>query len=511
MAYKTFAAIDVGSNDVSMKIFEVTARKGFRELDYVSNMIELGSGTYKNGRIENDILDELCEILLKFRKKMKEYNVVDYIAYATSAIREATNSQMILDRIKRKTEFTVTILGNAEHRFMMYKGLSAKYENLGEIVEKNTALVDIGAGSVQISIFDKEQLSITQNIPIGSVRVRDSLSTMEFKTTDYYKVIEEYINDEITTFRNIYLKDKQLKQVIAIGDEISSIIKTVPELNIKDYISLEQFTYIYKKIIHSNVQDISVEYGIPFEQATLIIPSAIVYLSFLKQSKADTIWIPNIVLCDGIVAHYMEKSKWLAADKSFDENIITSAHAIAKRYRCSKTHIENVSEIALKIFDSVKRVYGLGLSERMQLEVAAILQDSGKYINMNDSANNSYNIILSTEIIGLSMTEKSEIANVVKYLTMYLPSYEKVKSEFGDCNYVKVAKLVAILRIANVLARSNKQKIEKYTVSIREKNLIITADTLLDLTLEAEMFRGKADFFEQVYGVRPILRQRRSL
>ena len=150
MAYKTFAAIDVGSTDVTMKIFEVTAKKGYRQLDYVSNIIGVGSDTYADGYISQESIEELCDILLGFADKMKEYGTVDYCAYATSAIREAKNSQMLLDRIKVRTTFDVQILSNSEHRFLMYKGLAVKADYFEKVVDKNKAIVDIRERSIQI-------------------------------------------------------------------------------------------------------------------------------------------------------------------------------------------------------------------------------------------------------------------------------------------------------------------------------------------------------------------------
>ena len=76
MAYKTFATIDVGSTDVTMKIFEVTTKKGYRLLDYVSNIIELGSDTYKSGYVSQTSVDRLCDILIRFTKKMREYGIL---------------------------------------------------------------------------------------------------------------------------------------------------------------------------------------------------------------------------------------------------------------------------------------------------------------------------------------------------------------------------------------------------------------------------------------------------
>ena len=100
MAYKTFAAIDVGSRDITMKIYEITPKKGYRMLDRVSTILELGSDTYKDGYISMESIDQLTDILKGFVKKMKEYATTDYCAYATSAIREAKNNIMLLDLIQ---------------------------------------------------------------------------------------------------------------------------------------------------------------------------------------------------------------------------------------------------------------------------------------------------------------------------------------------------------------------------------------------------------------------------
>ena len=113
MASKVFAAIDVGSNELSMKVYEITLKKGVREIDYVNSTVELGSDTYNSGRITEDSIMKVCEILNKFRRKMREYDVREYKAYASSAVREAENSVMVLERIKQQTGIDVSVLSNS--------------------------------------------------------------------------------------------------------------------------------------------------------------------------------------------------------------------------------------------------------------------------------------------------------------------------------------------------------------------------------------------------------------
>lgn len=511
MVYKTFAAIDVGSSGVSMKIFEITTRKGYRQIDYVSDTIELGSDTYANGYISQESVERLCDILLGFMKKMREYDTLDYCAYATSAIREAKNNMMVLDLIKLRTGITVKILSNSEHRFLMYKGLAVKADYFDKIVEKNTAIVDLGAGSIQISLMNNGKLTATQNIPIGALRVRERLKTLRFGNSQLVHVMEELIANEIDTFQHYYLREKEIKNIIAIGDEIQNLIRIVPELSIKDNINEEQLSAIFDKLINKSVMDVAMEYKIPYERATLLLPAVIIYDIFLRRAKADLIWTPNIDLCDGIIVEELERSKKITFERNFEDDIRSSVVQIAKRYRCNNLHNHNVTKIACQIFDKTKRIHGLKEKQRLQLEIAATLHDCGKFINMNNATFISYSIIMSTEIVGLSHKEREEIANIVRYNAQQLPDYDELSGSIGNCDYMTIAKLAAILKVANAMDRSHKQKASEYSMAVKDKQLIITVDTLDDLALERGLFKDKAEFFQRVYGIEPVLKQKRSM
>lgn len=511
MAYKMFAAIYVGSSELAMKIYEINGRKSFRQIDGVSRIIELGKDTYSMGYLSTEAIAQVCDVLNDFKKKMKEYQIIEYRAYATSAVREAENTEIILDSIRRRTNIVVKVLSNSEQRYISFKGLVAKCDNFHQVVSKNTAFVDVGAGSVQVSLFDKNYLVVTENIPIGAVRVRDYLSILGSKSGRLDKIIAEYVENDIATFRNIYLNDKEIKNIIAVGEVVKAVKKIVPELGIGDRITPEQFEAMYDRIVSMSPQELSEKYGIPYERATLMLPNIIIYQSFLNNCKAEEIYAPNVDFCEGIAASYMDEGSRIVFDHNFDEDIVASAYNISKRYKCNRSHIESTSYYALKIFDSVKKIHGMGKVERMQLQIAAILHECGNFINVHDGARNSYYIVANTEIIGLSHKERMEIANIIKYNMLYLPAREKIAAELEECNYIVIAKLVAILRIANILDKSHTQKIEDISVAIRDDRMIISAQTFEDISLEAGLFEARADFFEKVYGIRPVLRQKRSV
>ena len=121
---KTFAAIDVGSFELSMKIFEISSKTGMREIDHIRHHIDLGMDTYAVGKITYARVDELCRYLNEFTQIMKTYKVSEYKAYGTSAIRETENTTIILDQIRQRTGISVEVLSNSEQRFLDYKSIA---------------------------------------------------------------------------------------------------------------------------------------------------------------------------------------------------------------------------------------------------------------------------------------------------------------------------------------------------------------------------------------------------
>lgn len=510
MGVKLFASIYVGSSEVGMKIYEITEKKGIREIDFVKNIIELGRDTYSKGYLSGNLIREVCEILNKFKRKMKEYQVTEYRAYATSAVREAQNSVMAVETMRVKTGIQVEIISNSEQRFISYKGMVYKMKGLDGIIEKNAALVDIGAGSIQISLFDKKNMIVTQNIPIGTVRIRDYLSNMVSDATAKEKIIEDFVENDIVTFRNLYLNDKEIKSVIAIGEPLQALRKLVENPEEKDSIKREELDVIYNKIVSSTPESLSEKYGIPYERATLLLSNVVIYQLFLNNSKAEKIYLPNVDFYDGIAAEYVNSSVKDSAVRNFEEDIIASANNLAKRYRCNKNHVGQVEEFAVKIFDAMAKSYDLTDIEKLQLRIAAILHECGSFVNVHDGAINSYNIIAGTEMIGLSHRQRMEVANVVKYTFKYMPPLEKIASELKNCSYITISELAAILRIANILDKSHKQKIKNMNVAVKSGKLIITVNTFDDFTLEAGLFESRAAFFEKVFGLVPELKVKRS-
>ena len=533
MAYKMIAAIDVGSYELELKIFELSDKRGIVMINHVRHVIELGKDTYATGRVDFMHIDVVCEILYDFTEIMREYKVNEYVAYTTSSIREADNRDIILDRIKVKTGLEVKVLSNSEQRFLGYKALSVKPE-FYSFIQEGTAIVDVGAGSIQISLFDKDSLVTTQNIKLGSLRIRELLYKLSHDRQHFNRLIEELINNDIQTFKKLYLKDRTIKNIIAVGDYIRYFgLKNGKYI---ETMAREQFLTRYESLLGKDVIQISEKMGITEEQASLLMPCVQVYKRLIEETQTENIWFPQVDLCDGIAAEYAIDKKIIKSEHDFDEDTVHAARIISKRYKANQNHIAILEKNVLTIFDAMKKIHGLGKTERKLLQLAAILHDCGKYISMDQPGESSYNIVMSTEIIGLSHRERSIVANVVKYNTedffedndalyagtrveegtsAFLNGQYRRKASDGSGykeDYMTVVKLVAILRVANAMDRSHKQKFKNSKAVIKDDNtLLITTYAGEDITLEKGLFSRKADFFEEVYGIKPILKQKKEV
>lgn len=224
MQIVTFASIEIGSYEVGMKILELSQKNGMKEIDDIRYGLELGKDAYNQKEISNEMLEELCEVLEDFTRIMKEYQVDDYRACATSAIRETRNCLLILDKIRVRTGLEVEVLSNSEHRFLGYKSIASNEESFQKIIQKGTAIVDVGGGSIQISLFDKDALVSTQNLRLGTMRIRERLAEVENRTTHFGEIIEEMINNELKSYKRLYLKEHEIKHMILVGDYINQLV-----------------------------------------------------------------------------------------------------------------------------------------------------------------------------------------------------------------------------------------------------------------------------------------------
>lgn len=511
MSVKTFAAIDVGSFELTMKIFEFSTKNGMKEIDCVQRRLDLGTDTYFHDKISNEKIDELCRTLNEFTDRMRAYKVDDYKAYGTSAIRETANTTIIQDQIAQRTGIHIDVLSNSEQRFLGYKAVAARGETFSRIIDEKTAILDIGGGSIQLSLFDNDTLVSTQNLRLGVLRIQEYLNRFDARNSQFENLIDEMAMAQLGTYKKLYLKDREIRNLIIMDDYISPCV--VRKNGSSAMLTAADYTAFQNQIRSGSITQAAIALGISEEKVPLVFISTMLVVRIAELMGASKIWAPGATLCDGIAYEYAEKNKLLHGIHDFEKDIIACATNISKRYMGSKKRSETLERITTTIFDSMKKVHGLGRRERLYLRLASILHDCGKYIGMVNIGENSYQIIMATEIIGLSHLEREIVANVARfnYSRFVYDSQQTSATHLDRDSYLIVAKLTAILRLAGGLDRSHKQKLNGLKASLKGNRLVLTVDTQEDITLEKGFFLIREEFFKEVFSIEPVLKQHKDL
>lgn len=494
------AAIDVGSNSLRMSIAELSEDGNINVLEDVNMPTTIGRDTFASGRISPETIKMTCESLSGFSKLMKDYRVKTYKAIATSGLREADNRDYIIEQIRLISGINVEIINVVQERFYVYKALRNHLIGTEDNNLKDTIIVNITSGGVEISIYDEAGLKFTEYLKMGPLRLREILFELENKTISFPKVMEEYIDSKIFILKS-KIKSMQIKKYIGLGGELGAISEI---LNIKDsnFIQNNKIEKLYLKLREMNTEQIMEQYKLNSNTAELLLPAILLFNSFLKLTNVSGIYAPSISLRQGILFDLSENLYDIPGKRTSEHDIINSVWYIAEKYGVDKNHAAYVEKMAKIIFEKTWKWHRLGDREKLYLEVAAILHDTGNFVSFFEHGTHSYNIIRTQNIMGFSDRDLEIIANIARYHTSKIPTY-------SDQNYfalkhkekIIVSKLSAILKIAESMDSSHLQKIDQIETNVSNDVLFIKLISNNDILLEKWDIMNNVNFFQEVMGI----------
>lgn len=507
MAVFTFASIYIGSHEVTLKICEMGGKKEMKTIDLIRQRLDLGHDVYAHEPIDYERVDLLCEILNEYRKIMDSYRVDDFRACSGPVLKNASNYMFVLDQVNQRTGINVDFLSNSELRFMGYEYATSKPE-FEKMIGESAAFVNVGGGELQITLFVKDKVLTTQHLVIGSMRLVQQLKGSDINRDNYKKQIKEMAEKELETFKSRYLFDRTVKYVILTGDYTVELMRKIEKNPDNTTVNAGKFITATDKLVKKSDEEIAESLNLSDENDLLLLPSLVLYREIVKGLMAESIWVPGIDTNDGIAYDYALNYKFLKAKHDFELDVISASRSLANRYMSYSPHLDALVEMSGLIFDALKKIHGMGKREKLLLTVSAILHDCGKYVSFAYAPDMAYNIIMVSEIMGLSHRERVMVANIIKYNTHALPDPESVRATLDSEAYIIVSKCAAILRVANAMDRSHKQKYKNVKVSLKDRTLLITIETAEKMTLEKTLFMSKTSMFEDVFSIKAVLKEK---
>lgn len=502
---KVIGIIEIASNSLRLKIGE-RSPKGVKTIEAVTYPLALGKDTFHNGSISFESLDKAADIIKGFLNITKDYGVTQTYAVATTAIREAKNREYILDQLKLKTGLELQVMDESQEKLNISKVI---YASMDESRKDSTILIHLGSGNVSISLIEKGEITATKNIKIGALRISELFDETIDDSADYVQIIKEYIYPFSDSIANI-IQNKTAHFIIS-GNEtekISELCKA--KIKDKNYIiDRDAFTKLYQGFKNSTPTALANEYDMPYEDAESLLSTIIIISRLLKFTNAKHIVSSMLSLGDALLYSALYPAEEKNLTKVYAGFSIKDAVKIAERFNTDIDHINRVSETALKIFDRMKKVHGMKNREKLLLQLAAILQDVGKFVNNKGHNVLSYHMIKGMDIIGITENDLAIVSAIVLFHNTMDPNTEHEEYANLDPNSRMIAaKLCAILRLANAVHYAHNAKFNDVSVRLSGKELIITVSTYKNINLEKWTFKSKSRLFAEVYGVIPVLNKR---
>ena len=288
-----YAAIDIGSNAVRLLIADIIENNketSFKKNTLVRVPLRLGDDAFLDKKISPKKSEELIKTMQAFRHLMDVYHVEDYMACATSAMREASNGPEIVKRIRTKANINLEIVeGQREANIIYSSHIEQHLER-----KKNYLYIDVGGGSTELSVFADGELAASRSFNLGGIRILDNQDKEETWTE-----MKDWVKEQTRTHKNL--------MGIGTGGNINRLYKMADE---KEGVPM---TFFKLRSLHAYLTSFSLKdrinvLGLNQDRADVIIPACEIYLTVMKWGGVKQIFVPRVGLVDGIIQLLIEKN-----------------------------------------------------------------------------------------------------------------------------------------------------------------------------------------------------------
>ena len=287
-----YAAIDIGSNAVRLLIADIKlndATISFKKNTLIRVPLRLGDDAFLDKKISAKKIEELLKTMVAFRNLIDVYKVSEYMACATSAMREATNGAEIVAMIKKDAGIDLEIVEGQREAKIIYA--SHIEESLDP--KKNYLYIDVGGGSTELSVFSKGEMIASRSFNLGGIRILDNQDKDET-----WAEIKEWVKNQAQNHKNL--------SGIGTGGNINKLFKMSDQ---KDgtALSFAKLKALYDYLNSFSLKDRINVLGLNHDRADVIIPASEIYLSVMKWGGVKQIFVPRVGLVDGIIQLLIEE------------------------------------------------------------------------------------------------------------------------------------------------------------------------------------------------------------
>ncbi|MFO0678606.1 MAG: Ppx/GppA phosphatase family protein [Polyangiaceae bacterium] len=522
-----FAAIDVGSNAMRLRIVEAQEpgaprslrgqlslmpgdkgtserdARGFRAVASLRAPVRLGSEVFVSGKLTPACIGQACAALREFRTAMDSANVDVYRATATSAVREAENGATLAERARREAGIELEVIEGIEEARLIQL---AVVRRMG-LEEKRALLVDVGGGSTELTVLDRGHASFSMSLPMGTVRLLETfLRGAKTIGAEHARLLDEAIDRALHEALPQIQKLAPFDVLVGTGGNIDTLVDISPakggHAGYARAIETSALRSLFGKFSKMTANERRDAWNLRPDRADTIVPANAIFLHVAETLSLPAVVAPGVGLKEGILEEIVDKyfHVWDVAGEA--ENVLEACVRLGRRYQFDEAHGHRVTGFATQLFDDLQSVHAFRDRDRLLLRAAAMLHDIGDFVRYDAHHKHSYYLIQHSDIMGLTPEERAIVANIARYHRKSLP--DPAHPNFRDLDRDgrgKVRGLAAILRVADALDREHRGKVKSARAvvdrSAGKVRLFLRGHE--DRELEEWTVRAKAELLRDVY------------
>ncbi len=496
-----FAAIDVGSNAMRLRIVEAAGHDQVREVAAERAAVRLGHDVFLTGRLAPSAMEAAVETLAGFRALMGEHGVEAYRAVATSATREAQNGDVLVERAKREAGIDLEVIEGVEEARLVLAAVRRAIRLAG----RRALLVDIGGGSVEFTVLAGEAHRASVSLPMGTVRLHEAfLDDGRALTPERRALLGEYI--ERFLHEAVVLRGPRPDVVIATGGNAEAIAALCPAATDDGSgIDVPAMRVMRDLMASVDPRERRERWGLRGDRADVIIPALFLLSAVCESVGSENLVAPAVGLKDGILAELIGRAYRVWDERGEAAEVESEVVELGRKYRFDERHARHVADLATSLFDQFADLHGLGPAERTQLRLAALVHDLGDFVGFESHHKHTYYVVTHANLMGLSPEAREIVANVARYHRKALPDLSHPGYRRLDRRgRAVVRKLASLLRVADAFDREHQGKVAEVMASIAPGKISLRAVPLAamadaDLSLERWTALRKADLMEEVF------------
>lgn len=506
----TFGIIHIGSIHTSMAIVKYHSPTQIEVIDSANKELPLGEEVFRTHRLSFASIHALSTILQGFRQLLLDYRVSEVYPIATTVVREAENRLGILDLLYMRTGFRFHVADMTEEVYYKFFALHHFLKKNAQVGTKPTLLLDVTSGGLGFTGWQDGTLLFQTNVTGGRLSVLEHFTEEERVNVMFPSAVRDYLHASLSSLWP-RIEHADIHTLVLTGFEarilVSHLLGSAAEY--PAVIAPEEFLQIMESLMPLTAHKLMQVFDISERRAQLLLPTLLLYEEVVRTLNIDTILVMNTTFLYGYAAWCGAQRISPAAISEQADLLLDLARSTAMRYNCNLPHISRIDEYATKLFDGLRRIHGLSTRHRLLLRMSALLHETGKFVNLRNYPLHSWQIIMGTDIFGITDAEKEVIACISYYYHRDNPGKKDAHYQRLTQNQKIIAdKCCAILRLADALDQGHSGRIQGLSVRLVKEKLYVNYTSEYDISLIRWSFAQASVLFREIFGIEPVLRRK---